>query len=632
MIKNRLKIPSHVKILLLRLCIVALMMYVTRIIFYVFNSGSFQSIEPLDFVTAIWFDFITIALLFLPYYSIYLLPLPIRDFRLYKWIMKLLFHATTILILALNLMDVEYFRYTSKRSTYDLFSLVSTGNDMSQLLTTFIKDFWFLIIFLILLNIATEWLYRKVDRKFLANSDRGFYKTNILSFVIVLPLLVIIGRGGFGLKPIGIIEASNYSNPANTAFLLPTAFTMVKTIDQGSLQIIKYFEDEKDRDYFDPIKQTTPQRILPDGTNVMIILLESFGTEFVGAYNGKESYTPFFDSLISQSLTFKYAFANGKKSIEAVPAVVASMPTFMDNPYISSPYGDNKINTLPSILKEHGYVSAFYHGATNGSMRFDGFATICGYDQYFGRYEYNNDDHFDETWGILDEYFNPWTAKKLTELKEPFIGTLFTLSSHHPYFIPEHMRDKVKKGPQPICASINYGDFALRKFFEEAKKQPWFENTLFVILADHTPATTSKFYNLRTNLYRIPIVFYHPSGKLPAKMETKVFQQMDIMPTVLDLLNIDTKYYAFGNSYYSNSHPEAIAYLEGTYYYFFNEQMLTFSSDKARNLFNFTTNNVELVDSISYFRSTVHNNELRLKAIIQRYNRDLINNQTTVNK
>ena len=623
-------IPQHLKQLLQQLGIAVGMLYLTRLIFYFFNIDALQSVGAVDFFTALWFDMITVSLFFIPYYTLFLLPIDLRENKYYRLFFKLLFHAINTLLIALNLMDVEYFKYTSKRSTFDLFSLVSTGSDMKQLFTTFVRDFWFLILFLTILVVASEWLYRKTIKP--RKRERNFLKSNALAFVIAIPIFILIGRGGFGLKPVGIIEATKYCKPENTAFILPTAFTMVKTIDQGSLKLIEYYPGNGDEKYFNPIKESKAQNILPDSTNVMVIMLESFGTEFIGAYSGEEGYTPFFDSIIANSLMFNYAFANGKKSIEAVPAVVASMPTFMDNPYISSPYGDNKINTLPNILRKYGYSSAFYHGATNGSMRFDGFAAICGYDEYLGRHEYNNDDHFDETWGILDEYFNPWTAKKMSELKEPFFSTLFTLSSHHPYFIPKHMMNKVKRGPQDICASINYGDYALRKFFEEAKKQPWFKNTLFVILADHTPASNTKLYNQRTQLYRIPIVFYHPGGKLKPKKSNKVFQQMDIMPTVLDLLNIETKYYAYGNSYYSDTTHEALTYLEGTYYYFQKEHMISFSDDKARNLFNFTTQDVEPVDSISYFVEETTTAESRIKAIIQRYNRDLIKNQTTINE
>lgn len=623
-------IPDHVKQLFVRMSIIVLMLYISRLLFLAFNSSAFQDLSILDHFVAIWFDIITVALFYIPYYTLFLLPIPYRDNRYYKFFFRLLFHVTNILLLGLNLMDIEYFKYTSKRSTFDLFTLVSTGNDFNQLFTTFITDFWYHIIFLILFIYVSNKLYNRAER--LKSTSTGFYKKNILSFIIILPLMIIIGRGGFALKPVGIIESTRYTKPENTAFILPTAFTMIKTIDQGSLEIKSYFPDDNDRKYFNPVKHSQPQHILPDGTNVMIIMLESFGVEFIGGYGAKTSYTPFLDSIMDLSMVFEYGMANGKKSIEAVPAVVASMPTLMDNPYISSPYGNNTINTLPSILKEHGYESAFFHGATNGSMRFDGFAAICGYNHYFGRYEYDNDEHFDKTWGILDEYFNPWTAAKMSELKQPFVSTLFTLSSHHPYFIPKHMRKKIKKGPQKICASINYGDYALRQFFEEAKKQDWYENTLFIILADHTPASKTKLYNKRTHLYRIPMVFYHPGGKIAPSREKKVFQQLDILPTVLDLLNIETEYYAYGNSYFSSKEREAFTYLEGTYYYYNKHHMISFSEDEARNLFNFTVNETELIDSISYFRDEIDPEERRIKAIIQRYNRDLIENRTTVDE
>ncbi|MDX2361116.1 MAG: LTA synthase family protein [Crocinitomicaceae bacterium] len=627
-------IPPHVVTLFKRMGIALLMLYITRIIFLIFNTGAFHQIQFLDFFTAIWFDLITIGMFFIPFYVLFLIPLPIRRYRIHKIFIKLLFHLTNALLIAFNLLDVEYFKYTSKRSTYDLFSILSAGSDFSQLATTFIRDFWFLLLIFLVLLIASEFLYRKTQRSFDTSNEgqSGFYKKNIVSFIVLVPLLFIMGRGGFGLKPVGIIEASNYCLPENTAFILTTPFTMIKTIDQKGLETVEYFTDEECDQYFDPIKHTEPQYLLPDGTNVMIIMLESFGTEFVGAFHNGEGYTPFFDSLIDQSLSFNYAFANGKKSIEAVPAIIGSLPTLMDNPYISSPYGDNQINTLPNILAKHGYESAFFHGATNGSMRFDGFSKICGFDHYFGRYEYNNDEHFDKTWGILDEYFNPWTARKASELKEPFFGTLFTLSSHHPFFIPEHMRDKVLRGPQPICASINYGDYALEKFFEEAKKQPWYENTLFVILADHTPGSTTPLYSQRTHMYRIPIMFYHPSGKIKPEKSDRIFQQLDILPTILDLLNIETNYYSYGSSHYQNPNGEAITYIEGTYYYFNKHHMTSFSDEQARNLYDFTVQSTSPIDSISHYKSEVAINEKRLKAMIQRYNRDLIMNQTTVDE
>jgi phosphoglycerol transferase MdoB-like AlkP superfamily enzyme len=626
-------LPDHVLILLKRFGIILMTMYFTRIVFLLSNLSAFQNLSFSDFIVAIWFDIITICLLFIPYYGLYLLPVPFRHTKAYKICFKLYFHITSALIIGLNLMDVEYFKYTSKRSTFDIWSMFGGGGDLGQLWGTFLQDFWFVIVLYILLIVLTEYLYRRIDRKAVTRlTGKTFYKTNIIWFFIMMPTLFVIGRGGFNLKPIGIIEATRYTEPENLAFVLPTAFTMIKTIDQGGLEPVRYMSDEEALRYFDPIKTTQPQNILPDKTNVVIIMLESFGTEFVGAYNSGKGYTPFLDSIIGQSLTFDYSFANGKRSIEAVPAVIASMPTLMENAYISSPYGNNKINTLPNILKKHGYESAFFHGATNGSMSFDGFSRICGFDHYYGRYEYNNDDHYDKTWGILDEYFNPWSVRKMSKMKEPFFSTIFTISSHHPYFIPKHMRSKVKRGPQEICASINYGDYSLKKFFEEAKKQSWFNNTLFVLLADHTPATTSKVYNQRTHIFRVPIAFYHPGGNLKAERSDRTFQQLDIMPTILDLLNIETDYYAFGNSYYSPKGGDALVYMSGAYSHFKDGRMTMFSDNKARSLYNYTLKKVDLKDSLSYYKKESQSVEMKIKAMIQRYNHDLLQNQTTINE
>lgn len=625
-------IPDHVLILLKRLGIAIGVLFLTRIIFLLFNYGSFTEISLIDFSLGIWFDLITVALFFIPYYVFFLIPFRNRALKWYELIFKVLFHLTNTLLIALNLMDVEYFKYTSKRSTFDLFSILGAGNDFGQLVGTFISDFWYLILILLLLVALSEFLYRKTYITFDSKSEstRKFLIGESVCFILFIPLFILIGRGSIGLRPIGIIEASTITKGKNTSLVLNTPFTMIKTIDQAGLEITNYFPKEKCREYFDPIHKSSPQNILPKNTNVMVIILESFGKEFVGAQKKGVTYTPFLDSIERLSLSFEYGFANGKKSIEAVPAIIASIPTYMDNPYISSPFGDNHINTLPNILAKHGYSSAFYHGATNGSMRFDGFAAHSGYDQYFGRFEYDNDAHFDKTWGILDEYFNPWTANKMSELKEPFFSTLFTISSHHPYFIPNHMKEVVTSGPQKICASVNYGDHSLRNFFTEAKKQPWFDNTVFVIMADHTPSTKTKEYNQPTHLYQIPIMFYDPMGRIKPQKSEKIFQQLDVLPTILDLLNIETSYYSFGNSYFNESNRESLVYLSGSFFYFKNKFMTTFIGDKARKLQDFTSLGIEKADSLEYYPNAVIQNENRIKAMIQRYSEDLNLNQTII--
>jgi phosphoglycerol transferase MdoB-like AlkP superfamily enzyme len=626
--------PLHLKALLQRLGIALLFLQLSRVVFLVFNWSSFAHVGFADFFTALLFDGMTIGLFFLPFIILSLFPSRFRSHKPYRIFLKVLFHLTNLFLLGLNLMDVVYFSYTSKRSTIDLLSILGAGNDFAQQIGSFFRDFWFLVLILLVFGFLANLLYKRTQFQeiFPRENNVRFWLRDSLLFIVCMVATIYLGRGGFMLKPLSPIDASQYTRVENTALVLNTPFTMLKSYGKSNLEEKAYYTAAEEAKLFNPVLTSKAQHLLPEKTNVVIILLESFGNEWVGASGAKESFTPFLDSLAQQSLFFEHGIANGKKSIEAVPAIIASIPSLLDNPYISSPYGNNKIESLPRILHEHGYTSGFFHGATNGSMKFDGFAAQAGFDHYFGRFEYNNDAHFDKTWGILDEYFNPWTARQLTTFKQPFFATLFTLSSHHPYFIPEHMRGKLRKGPEQICESINYGDYSLRKFFEEARKQPWYDNTLFVLCADHTSATTSPVYSQRAEMYKIPILFFHPKGLVKPKKDPRIFQQLDIMPTLLDLLNIETTFYSYGHSYYQNADPEAITYLEGTYHYFHNQYMLTFSNEKARNLYSAMIRIKDTPDSLAYRKTAGKAMEKRLKALIQRYNRDLILNQTTVNE
>lgn len=628
--KLRHALPITLHSLLLRIAILLLLMTITRIVFYFFNLDSFAHVRFTDWLAGIWFDLSTIGLLLMPFIIFSLLPEKWQSNWIIRSLQAITFFIPTLLIVALNLMDTAYYNFTLKRSTADLFVIVSAGNDVGQLLGSFFADYWMLV----LIFIIGTWLliryYRRTGIRKLKNPVKSTLHKELMVFFIAVPLAFLIGRGGFGLRPISSIDVTLYTQPENSALVLNSAFTLLKSIGKDDLVEKQYYPEKELDKLFNPRRTSHPQHILPDGTNVMIIMLESFGNEWVGQFNNSVSYTPFLDSLLDKSWYFEYGISNGKKSIEAVPTISASIPTLMDNPYISSAYCNNQVQSLPNILTNHGYSTAFYHGATNGSMRFNSFASQMGYQEYIGRFEYNNDRHFDETWGILDEYFNPWTARQLTKMKAPFMANLFTLSSHHPYFVPKKWRKIVKKGPHPICKSIHYGDISLRKFFEQAEKEPWFNKTLFVIVADHTPSSNSEIYNQRTEMYRIPIAFYDPSGKLPRKREKAIFQQIDIMPTVLDLVNIQTDYYSFGNSYFSKEPREAVTYLEGSYYYFRNDKLLVYSNDQIAALFDFTIRTNNPKDLLPAKKTEAEKMARRLKAIIQRYNHDLIHNQTIV--
>lgn len=620
-------LPPNVVALFKRLGIYLLFMQITRILFFVFNKSIFQTYNFLDIIGGIWFDIVTFCLIGLPYIFFQSIPFKFRATPYYQKFLNVLYYVLLLFSLAFNLVDVEFYKHSLKRSTVDLFSIVSTGNDFQQQLSSFITDFWYHYIFFIIF----VFILVKVHKKSFHYPIFTNYKKEIIAFVLVIGLSIIGGRGGLGLRPISPLNASDFTNADKAALVLNTPFTIVKSFGKQFLEIPNYFNEEQLLALENPIKKSTPQHLFTEQKNVVILLLESFGAEFVGAAGAENSFTPFLDSIAAKSLNFNYGISNGKRSIEAIPAIYLSLPSWMEEAYITSPYADNKVTSLADILQKNNYETAFFHGATNGSMRFDSFTKQVGVNHYFGRKEYNNDKHFDGTWGILDEYFLPWSVQKMSNFKQPFFSTIFTLSSHHPYYIPENRKGKLKKGAHPLCETIHYTDESLRIFFEEAQKQSWYENTIFVFMADHTPAAVDAKYASSKEVFHIPILIFDPTAKLEPQSTDVYFQQIDLYPTLLDLLNIETDYYAFGNSYFSNKN-EAMSQSGGTYYYFFDNYQLLFRDEKSWQLINVKSKTPELLDSTQFYPEKVQDSENSVKAKLQTYNRDLVENRTFVGK
>ena len=228
-------IPKHVIQLLARLGIVLFLMTITRIIFYTANSDSFKNTGITDFMAGIWMDCISIGIWFIPFYALSLLPMPFVKHPYYKWILKALYIFTTVLMLGLNLLDVEYFKYTAKRSTSDLFTIVTAGNDINQLLGEFFTDFWWLILLFLLLITALIWLYNKTNR-ITEDSHSFHYGYRFLNLIIFGGLLMIMGRGGLGYRPADMLTASQLTQPENTALVLNTPLSIRKTVCNQSLQ------------------------------------------------------------------------------------------------------------------------------------------------------------------------------------------------------------------------------------------------------------------------------------------------------------------------------------------------------------------------------------------------------------
>lgn len=596
-----------------------------RLCFYFLNHSLFPVVYFTDFLVGIWFDSITIAILFLPLIIIELFPHHFRDTKIFKIILKICFSILLFLGTLMNIADIEYFKFSSTRSNASTLKMLSYGEDLSNQLPSYFKDYWFLFLILTVLVYLGIWLYGKSQK--LVNNHIRIPK-QILYFILISGLLISLGRG-WGLRPISPINASNYTIDQNVPLVLNSTFTIIKSFGNPTLEEKNYYSESELKAWFNPIHQFSSVGQL-NQPNIVLIMLESFSVEYIKAINKDSmSYTPFLDSLIGESQVYTNCYANGKKSIDAVPSVISSIPKLMDQEFITSTYSTNTIESLPKQLKKMGYHSAFFHGATNGSMNFNQFAAKARFDQYLGRTEYNKDEDFDGTWGIYDHLFLSWAIDEMETFKQPFFSTIFTLSSHPPYNIPDHLKDQFKGGPSKMHNSVAYADYALKLFFDKIKTKPWFKNTLFVITADHTPASVTPIYFKERGNMHIPLLFYYPDGSTLKGRKRKIVSQTDIMPSILDLIGYQHPFFSFGESVFRNKHGFSVSKIGSKYLIFGHQHFLVFQNGKVLKMYH-------IDDKLQKHRllkkkpETVKLLKNKLLAYIQAYHSALIKNQMTV--
>lgn len=603
-----------------------------RTLFLLFNLEYFSDLGFknlfLSFVYGLRFDISILIIINIPVIALHFFPFPFFYSSLYQKFVKAIFLLINIPCLLLNCIDFAYFKFTFRRTTYDVLGILKGGGDFLNTLPVMVKDFWYILVIWIALCFLLIKFYSVISRNHFPRHrfQSGFGVQQVVLHFIFLVLIVIGFRGGIQLKPLNIISAGQFGSPKAAPLVLNTPFTVIKTIGEKELTDLKYFSPEEASRIFSPLHQyNTGKPFTP--LNVVVIILESFSKEYTGANHAAPSYTPFLDSLSSRSLYFPDAYANGKRSIDGIPAVIASIPSLSQEAFITSPYSTNTFDNLASLLRKKNYSTAFFHGGNNGTMGFDHFTRNAGFEKYYGRKEYNNDGDYDGTWGIYDEEFLQFTAQKISEMKAPIFASVFTLSSHHPYSIPKKYEGKFPKGTLPIHESIGYTDYSLKKFFETAQRMPWFDNTLFVITADHTALSSYPFFHTWAGMFAVPALYYYPKG-LPAATESVTTQQCDIVPSVLHYLNFDEPFIALGNSVFDSTASHFAVTLQNNFYQVIeNGYSLLADTSQIIGLYYFKSDSLFREDLSKKNIPIQQSMERKLHAYIQQFNDRMIHNK-----
>ncbi len=596
--KRSAELIIPLKVLLNRLFISWGLLQLLRVIFLIYNWHWFSVLGftgiVTQFVYAIRYDIAALLLANAVLIILHFIAFPLFYKKGYQRFLQVVFVISHLPVFILELIDTAYFPYNLKRTTVGALAVGAEGTGQ---LGMYIKSFWYLwILLIILLVLSTVW-YGRSNKRLQAiqtptfNALYYFAQCCFLALFVVLAKLIWVTSDQ---QLLSVKDAARYGESRFIPLHTSTTFVFAASCLEAPLQEQHYFDASVAEQVY-PIKHSgTAYGAALDTTklNVVLIIWESLSKEYVGYFNPGKPYTPFFDSLCREGMICTNAYANAKHSNEGICAVLASLPTWMEDCFYNSAYQADSITGLGTYLQQMGYTTSFYHGGNNGTMKFDAFSKRCGMTNYFGRSEYPEKDRdYDGNWGIWDRPFLQYMAGQLNQTPQPFFSTVFTLSSHHPYAIPPGYEGKLPDASLPIETTVAYTDLALRDFFHSISKAAWAQHTLFIITADHSSISEAPQYGTRLGAFQIPILYYYPGKKcLPATFNS-VTQQIDILPTVLQACGYKGKFMSFGKSVLDTNihHRNAITFINQTFQLITDSCCIEWNNGLARSLYYYKT-------------------------------------------
>ena len=582
-----------------------------RVLFVYFNNDLVQvkSISQLTELCYYGLRFDNVAIVYsnMIFILMSIIPWKKTTFLLYQKILFWVYWVCNAFFISLNFVDFAYYRFNQNRLMSNFLEVVEYEKNIVPLIFNFIWVYFhlFILYFSMLYLLAIAYKKVKIYPIVIIENYWRYRLSSIVLFFGTIVLFVLGARGGDfkkSTRPITLIDAmDDVKTPQQADVVLSSAFTLIKTLGQDNFNKFEdRFSNQEVEKELNTIKQYPPSERFDKKPNLVIFILESMGREYWGALNEAyeipdyKGYTPFLDSLAQHSLIFPNGFATSRKSIHGMPSILAGIPSF-ETSYASSLYSRQEVESVVSVAHELGYNSSFFHGAANGSMGFLGFANTLGFERYYGRTEFNNDNEFDGYWGIWDEPFLLYMKSVLDQQKTPFLSSVFTITSHDPYVIPKAYHGKFDKGHVPMHQCVGYTDHALRQFFKKSSNSPWFDDTVFLFTADHGNQTHFPFYEKTVNRFASPLMIFKPNSQLKG-VDMRLASHMDIFPTVADLIDYPNPFKSWGRSLVSDQeyHPFIINYFSGGSYFIMDENFIcVHNGNKAIGFYDVHDKNME---------------------------------------
>ena len=538
-------------ITLLKLFLLLLTVYFLLRISFAFLYFHPASLSFSEIVSVLYwglrFDFSAIFYTNILFVAFYFLLVPFFNLRSGRMLSVIIFAVINVPFIALNFIDLVYFRYNLRRSTVDLFHVF--GDSIHSFGSLF-RQYWFVLLIFIFAAILYVMITNRILRQGKNNTTEKWYFKWLVPIVFI-GICFVVARG-WERRPLIPATSLLHAEPSLQPVVNNSTLNILYSYFRSStvLERKNYFTDRQ-LDSIYTIRRQYAHDSSFNKKNVIVFVLESFSADFLtsGPYKAQ---TPFFDSLMNYSTVCLNAFANGTESVKGMTAILGSLPPFTEEPLFLSAYSAVPFHGIGSILKQQGYNTSFFHGAEYDHFNFAKLSKMIGIDDYYSKDTYRKSGHDDGNWGIYDEYFFPYFGETLSKQHQPFLSVLFNISSHPPFAIPEYQKNKFGvPGQSAQLNSITYVDNCFRLLFDQIKTKDWFTNSIFIFVGDHTLVENIDRKSYLYKAFHIPLFVYDPQQPIQTLI-TRPIQQLDIVPSILDKLNYSAPFMSFGNSFFRN--------------------------------------------------------------------------------
>ncbi|OCL85818.1 LTA synthase family protein [Arcobacter porcinus] len=573
-----------------------ILLFSLRVFFYFKYQYFFEELNSYElfksFIFGVRVDIITIFTFIGALVLLLLLPLKLVFNKYYRVILSILWSIILIIIVSLCIADILYFEFSQRHISNEILGL---ADDTDIVLNMAFGSLFYYTLSSFVLFAIIFFIFIKIFKSPIQNYN--LRKRDYLYFFLVILILFVGIRNSVERKSFGIVDA--YAVPKSSSGILAIngfySFYRTLGVYQGAkrVKLMQYDEAEKiakeflksdkfvfqNEDY--PAQRFSNENNKKEQYNIVIVLLESWGAEHIDGFTKYEelNVTPYFKKLSNESLKYTNFYANGYRSIYGITSIYTGITLPMGFQYLGNGLELTNLSYLGQIAKSNGYSTIAAQSSNRRSYRIDSVSLLAGFDEFYGAEDMPNIETVDEgrkpDTGTYDYNMFDFMHKKLNEIKEPFLGFMFTSTNHSDFHLPS---SKFERYPHDLknyygyLNSLIYVDNAIERFIESVKKEPWFDNTIFIFTSDHGSgnALNEIGQKLRPNSksepyiehFKIPLLIYAP--KIFESKEIEVLgSQNDIKPTIIDILGFKNSFSAMGNSLFDKSVKERFVYTFG---------------------------------------------------------------------